>query len=100
DRKAGHCLLCDGTIYAIDNGLTFHVEPKLRTVIWDFGGEPIPSAWLADVSRVIGTDLPAPLATLLERDERKALAARGRRLIDDGVFPVDSSGFRYPWPLV
>ena len=43
DRKGGHCLLApDGTIYGIDNGLCFHVEPKLRTVIWDFAGEPLP----------------------------------------------------------
>ena len=42
DRKSGHCLLVpDDRIYAIDNGLTFHAEPKLRTVIWDFGEEPI-----------------------------------------------------------
>ena len=43
--------VCSATtaICAIDNGLTFHVEPKLRTVIWDFSGEPIPAAWLADV---------------------------------------------------
>src|SRR5262249_7686879 len=37
DRKGGHCLLAEGTIYAIDHGLCFHAEPKLRTVIWDFG---------------------------------------------------------------
>ncbi len=44
DRKSGHCLLGeDGQIYAIDNGLSFHHEFKLRTVIWEFGGEPIPA---------------------------------------------------------
>jgi uncharacterized repeat protein (TIGR03843 family) len=100
DRKAGHCLFCAGAIYAIDNGLTFHVEPKLRTVIWDFGGEPIAEAWLADLRRLNDAGLPDTLAALLERDERKALAARTRRLVDEGLFPVDSSGMRYPWPLV
>jgi uncharacterized repeat protein (TIGR03843 family) len=99
DRKAGHCLLCEETIYAIDNGLTFHVEPKLRTVIWDFGGDPIPLAWLADVRRV-AADLPDALAELLGSDEHKALIARARRVADEGVFPVDASGMRYPWPLV
>ena len=45
DRKSGHCLLGrDGRIYAIDNGLSFHHEFKLRTVIWEFGGEPVPAA--------------------------------------------------------
>jgi uncharacterized repeat protein (TIGR03843 family) len=99
DRKAGHCLVCAGAIYAIDNGLTFHVESKLRTVIWDFAGEPIPSAWLADLKKLVTAELPE-LAALLARDERKALAARARRLVDAAVFPTDASGMRYPWPLV
>jgi uncharacterized repeat protein (TIGR03843 family) len=44
DRKSGHVLLGeDGRIWAIDNGLSFHAEFKLRTVIWDFAGEPIPN---------------------------------------------------------
>jgi uncharacterized repeat protein (TIGR03843 family) len=100
DRKSGHCLIsCDG-IYAIDNGLTFHVDPKLRTVIWEFGGEPIPSRLLDDVRRLVDSDLPDALAGLLAADERKALVARGRGLLAEGVFPVDHSGMRYPWPLV
>ena len=99
DRKSGHCLLAEGTVHAIDNGLTFHVEPKLRTVIWDFGGEPIAPELLADLRRVVD-DVPAPLAALLTADERKALRARGRGLVRKGVFPEDGSGMRYPWPLV
>ena len=44
DRKSGHCLLgTDGGIWAIDNGLCFHRQPKLRTVIWEFAGEPVPA---------------------------------------------------------
>jgi uncharacterized repeat protein (TIGR03843 family) len=100
DRKSGHCLICENGIYAIDHGLTFHAEPKLRTVIWDFGGEPIEGPVLDDVRRVVDAELPDALSALLTRDERKGLVARGRRLVDDGVFPVDSSGMRYPWPLV
>ena len=43
DRKGGHCLVdAEGHIWGIDHGLCFHVQPKLRTVIWDFGGEPMP----------------------------------------------------------
>ncbi|MGH9101588.1 MAG: SCO1664 family protein, partial [Acidimicrobiales bacterium] len=50
DRKSGHCLLgTDGQIWAIDNGLCFHDQPKLRTVMWDFAGEPIPPAMLEDL---------------------------------------------------
>jgi len=99
DRKSGHCLFCEGSIYAIDNGLSFHVDPKLRTVIWDFSGARIPPAWLGDIERVIAA-LPKDLGTLLSRDEREALVTRGREVIDAGVFPADNSGMRYPWPLV
>ena len=43
DRKGGHCLLGqDGRIWAIDNGLSFHEVPKLRTVIWEWSEEPVP----------------------------------------------------------
>jgi uncharacterized repeat protein (TIGR03843 family) len=100
DRKSGHCLICAETIYAIDNGLTFHADPKLRTVIWDFGGEPIPDALLDDVRRLVQGELPEDLAALLSREEREALVRRGRDLLTEGVFPADGSGMRYPWPLV
>ena len=101
DRKSGHCLLVpDDGIYAIDNGLTFHCEPKLRTVIWDFGEEPIPPALLEDLRRVASDDLPAALAELLDADELRALKRRARGLLRSGHFPVDKSGLRYPWPLV
>ena len=50
DRKAGHCLLgTDGRIWAIDHGLTFSIEPKLRTVLWDYAGEPVPEPLLKDL---------------------------------------------------
>jgi hypothetical protein len=101
DRKSGHSLLSsDGRIYAIDNGLCFHVEPKLRTVIWEFGGEPIPESALADVERVAGGRAPAVLAELLTADERRALRARARALLGAREFPADPTGLRYPWPLV
>ena len=44
DRKSGHCLLANGRVWAIDNGLCFSAPFKLRTVIWEFAGEPIPGA--------------------------------------------------------
>jgi len=101
DRKSGHCLLVPGDrIYAIDNGLTFHAEPKLRTVIWDFGEEPIAPALQQDLRRVLGDDLPPALAELLDPDEQRALRRRARGLLRTGHYPVDKSGLRYPWPLI
>ena len=101
DRKSGHCLLGpDGGIYAVDNGLCFHVEPKLRTVIWEFGGEPIPTEMLANVRRFARAALPKALAALLQPDEQKALRARATALAATDCFPVDTGGHRYPWPPV
>jgi len=101
DRKSGHCLLGrDGLIYAIDNGLTFHAEPKLRTVIWDFAGEPIPRRIIGDVRRLVRSGLPEGLAKLLHPDEREALLVRARALLAEPRFPTDASGYGYPWPLV
>ena len=101
DRKSGHCLLApDGAIYAIDNGLCFHVEPKLRTVIWDFAGEPIPETVVEDLACLVDRGLPERLRDLLELDEQAALLARARALVKTAHFPADELGHRYPWPLV
>ena len=101
DRKSGHCLIGhDHRIWAIDNGLCFAEEFKLRTVLWDFAGEPIPDDLLADVRRLLDDDLPEPLACLLDDDEHLALLERAEAIVSAGCFPIDRSGRRYPWPLV
>jgi len=101
DRKSGHCLLGpDNLIYAIDNGLCFHTELKLRTVIWDYAGEPIPGSVLEDLNRLVETSLPEPLAELLDALEQQALRVRAKALADYARFPEDRSGHHYPWPLV
>jgi uncharacterized repeat protein (TIGR03843 family) len=101
DRKAGHCLMDrDGHIWAIDNGLCFHEDPKLRTVIWDFGGDPIPEAAAGDVRRFVMSGIPRELAALLSRDERRVLLARARAVVASGRFPDETRGRSYPWPLV
>jgi uncharacterized repeat protein (TIGR03843 family) len=101
DRKSGHCLLdSDGHVWAIDNGLTFHAEPKLRTVIWDFAGHAIPAALLEALSRLTSEGLPPAVAELIDPLERRALLARARSLASRRRFPADASGARYPWPLV
>ena len=101
DRKSGHCLLgLDGRIRGIDHGLMFHHELKLRTVIWEFGGEPIPQDILTDVAAFVGAGLPDSLARLLDVFERDALLLRARALLEAGCFPIDETGRRYPWPLV
>lgn len=101
DRKGGHCLVdCDGHIWGIDNGLSFHAEFKLRTVIWDFAGEPIAPELLADLEQLLDEGLPTTVATLLGTFERDALLTRARALLREGELPFDETGRRYPWPLV
>jgi uncharacterized repeat protein (TIGR03843 family) len=101
DRKGGHCLLApDGVIYAIDNGLCFHVEPKLRTVIWDFAAEPLPPDVTRDLERLVARPLPSALRALLAPAECSILLRRTRALIKTAHFPTDTIGRGYPWPLV
>jgi uncharacterized repeat protein (TIGR03843 family) len=101
DRKSGHCILDhDGTIWAIDNGLCFHRQPKLRTVIWEFAGEDVP-ADLLEALAGLRAALPGPLGGLLSAGEIDAICHRARRLVDTGRFPVpDPDSYHFPWPLV
>ncbi len=101
DRKSGHCLLgTDGTIWAIDNGLSFHCQFKLRTVIWDFAGEGLPDDVRRDLRGLLEAGLPEPLAAALTPEEHGATLARTEDLLAAGRFPSDGHGHRWPWPLV
>lgn len=101
DRKGGHCLLGhDGRVWAIDNGLSLHAEFKLRTVLWDFSGEPLPGDLVDDLSRLLDDGLPDHLAALLDPFERDAVLVRCRAVVSGGRFPSDPTGQRHPWPLV
>lgn len=98
DRKAGSCLLesATGKVWAVDHGVCFHVEDKLRSVIWDFAGEPIP----APLMQALAT-FRVDLDDLLEPDEIAAVSARARALVDAGVFPQPPTDRRaYPWPPI
>jgi uncharacterized repeat protein (TIGR03843 family) len=101
DRKGGHCLLDPRAerVWAIDNGLCFAASFKLRTVIWEFAGDPIPPAVL-DAVRGIAARAPEDLAGLLTVAEIRAVERRAAQLVDMGVFPFDQSSHGYPWPLV
>lgn len=101
DRKSGHCLLGrDGRIWGIDHGLCFSREFKLRTVIWDFSGEPIAEPWLHLLLGVARGAASKSLAPLLSPAEVDAVAGRARWLAECGEFPHDDAGHRWPWPLV
>jgi uncharacterized repeat protein (TIGR03843 family) len=114
DRKAGHVLAePGGTLWAIDNGLCFHAEPKLRTVIWEFAGHRLSDelserlgalvALLSEPGRARGrrARLLEQLDELLAGQERAALLRRARTLLARGCLPAPDARRRpYPWPLV
>jgi uncharacterized repeat protein (TIGR03843 family) len=100
DRKSGHVLIdSDDHVWGIDHGLCFAADFKLRTVVWEFGGEPVPADLLARVER-LARSVPLSVSTLLDDDEVAALAERARWVVEHPVLPTDTSGRRYPWPLV
>jgi uncharacterized repeat protein (TIGR03843 family) len=99
DRKSGHCLLAGDRVWAIDNGLCFAPDFKLRTVIWEFAGDALTPAQLEAVAMVC-RGVPPEVAALLASIEVEAMQRRAARLVDQGVLPGDESGGRYPWPMV
>jgi uncharacterized repeat protein (TIGR03843 family) len=106
DRKSGHCLLDDdGRVWCIDHGLTFHTDPKLRTVIWEFAGEPVPEPLLHDLrglrARLTGPEAEtAALARLLSPREMEALRRRIGQLLATKTFPQPGPYRAIPWPPV
>lgn len=100
DRKSGHVLVDkDQHVWGIDHGLCFAEDFKIRTVIWEFGGEVLPESIRQAIEPLI-TNVPLEVATLLTTQEVLAISERAKWLIDGAAFPVDPSGRHYPWPLV
>ena len=100
DRKSGHVLIDgDDHLWGIDHGLCFATDFKLRTVVWEFGGQPVPDHLVEVATRLADTP-PLDVATLLVDEEVEAMQERAQWIVDHPVFPVDHSGRRYPWPLV
>lgn len=103
DRKGGHVLLDTDTnnIRGIDHGLTFHLQWKLRTVIWEHQSEPFAEDERTMLSRIIEADLAGPFGELLSPLEIDALRMRAEAALASGAFPGPSGTHRdVPWPLV
>lgn len=106
DRKSGHCLKGrDERLWAIDHGICFHSEYKLRTVLWDYVGDPFPEdvhAGLCNVRQCLDerTPLAHTLEALLAPEEYKAMRYRLHQLLTAGHFPPPGHGPNVPWPPV
>jgi len=107
DRKGGHLLLdAQGKLWGIDHGLTFHTIPKLRTVIWEFAGQPIGGNQLRAVQclweqlETGDSDLRCKIDTMLSSSEVNALRRRVRHLMEGKHFPNPGPGPNHPWPPI
>jgi hypothetical protein len=106
DRKGGHCLLAkEGDVFVIDHGVCFSSAPKLRTVIWEFAGDPIDDPLVRDLARLAdgleqGASLAEELAPLLAPREIEATRRRAVELLQSGRYPVPTGDRPYPWPAI
>jgi uncharacterized repeat protein (TIGR03843 family) len=105
DRKGGHVLLAaDDRVYGVDHGVCFHVEEKLRTVLWGWADEPLPEEIRDRLSRLgslAAGSLGEGLGEHLTRREVAAVGARIARLLAAGRFPLPGEDRPpVPWPPV
>ena len=109
DRKGGHVLVEDGEgtiaprLRAVDHGVTFNVEDKHRTVVWDLATSPLGDAVGTALDRLLAAlddELGDALAVLLDEDEVEATRRRARRLRDADVLPLPEGPRPFPWPLL
>ena len=109
DRKGGHVLVADGDgsvadrLRAVDHGVTFNVEDKHRTVVWDLASSPLPSdvaEALDRLSDALDATLGERLSMLLAEEEVEATRRRVRALRRAGVLPEPEGPRPYPWPLL
>jgi uncharacterized repeat protein (TIGR03843 family) len=107
DRKGGHLLLDPaGHLWGIDNGLCFHAQRNLRTVVWDYAGTGIPPAWLEDLRRVCALleaedDRTEVFRLRIAEREIAALLRRCRAVLDEPVLPEMYEDYRcVPWPMI
>lgn len=105
DRKIGHMMREAGTgrLWGIDNGLTFHWQEKLRTVLWGFAGRPLPAPMQDAVARLqqrLGAGLEKAVASLLSRREATALTKRTAKLLANPIHPHPPEDRPpIPWPI-
>lgn len=105
DRKGGH-LLVDGDqrLWAIDHGVCFAVEHKLRTVLWGWAGEAIPAPLLSEIDHLrtaLNAEHGDRVLSWLHDDERDALFERIDTLLTRQALPVPRrDGPAVPWPVL
>jgi uncharacterized repeat protein (TIGR03843 family) len=105
DRKGGHVLYpATGSIHGVDHGVSFHVENKLRTVLWGWTGKPLideAQEVLTGLLTQLGSSLGSTLEEHLTLTEVQHVRRRARRLLRGGRFPDPPQDWpAIPWPPV
>ena len=106
DRKGGHVLSTPSHVYGVDHGVCFHVEHKLRTVLWGWAGQAIPDRLLDELEelreRLAAGPLQTELADLIRVEEIAAAGRRLERLLRNRAFPAPPTGGwpAIPWPAM
>ncbi len=101
DRKAGHLIVdTAGKLWGVDHGVCFHVDEKLRTVIWTYEGEPVPEPLARDLASFVGDETwKTTLEGLLDAYEIEALCRRASLLLRTKRFPnAPVDRYHVPWP--
>lgn len=101
DRKIGHLLpTSSGHLYGCDHGVTFHTQDKLRTVLWQWSGDPLTTDELSMLRGALGMlESEIDLALYLTQAEREALLMRVQRLITTALMPIPNPDWpAVPWP--
>jgi uncharacterized repeat protein (TIGR03843 family) len=103
DRKGGHLLpTADGRVQGVDHGVCFSVEDKLRTLLWQWRGQSLPTEAVDVLGRLCALlegELGKALAEHLTLREVRATTRRVERLLAAGVHPHPSEDWpAIPWP--
>jgi uncharacterized repeat protein (TIGR03843 family) len=103
DRKGGHLLpTAEGRVYGVDHGVCFSVEDKLRTLLWQFRGDPLDDEAIEVLERLraeLDGSLGGTLHELLEAAEVRRTVRRVDRLLRTGRYPQPSQDWpAIPWP--
>ena len=106
DRKGSHLVLdASGSLWGFDHGVSCHAEPKLRTVLWGWVGQPLPAADLARLEALLDwlgnpqTPVSRTIKRLLSPAEVEAVSRRIADLLATGLFPKPTGrGPAVPWP--
>lgn len=100
DRKAGHVIRRGEEVFGVDHGVSFHVEPKLRTILWGWAGEPLDDDERALLERVVEVADEA-LGPWLSPDEVAACRDRAAAFLARGAFPEPGDDWPViPWPPI